>query len=203
MPRSISKDAGRIDPLPLRRLGSTGLLSTPVAMGCWPIAGITSIDVTEAASLATLRAAYDAGINHFDTAFVYGYAGESERLIARALGPLRDRILIASKCGLHWENGKQAHDARPATIRNECAESLRRLNTDRIDLYYLHAPDPAVPLAETAAALRGLLEAGDVRAVGVSNLKSIAQFEEFAAVCPITACQPHYNMLQREIEHDI
>src|SRR5262245_44908225 len=122
MTRSIAKDAGRLDPSALRRLGSTGLLSTPVAMGCWPIAGITSIDVSESASLATLQSAYDAGINHFDTAFVYGYAGESERLIAKALGNVRDRILIASKCGLHWENARQVHDARPATIRNECEE---------------------------------------------------------------------------------
>lgn len=187
----------------MRRLGNSELHSSPVAMGCWPIAGITSIDVHEASSIATLQAAFDAGINHFDTAFVYGYDGDSERLIGRALGSVRDRILIATKCGLHWELGKQKHDACPDTIRRECAESLRRLNTDRIDLYYLHAPDPAVPLAESAAALRGLLEAGLVRAVGVSNFKTVAQFEEFAAVCPITAAQPHYNMLQREIEHDL
>ena len=184
-------------------MGTSDIESTPVAMGCWPITGITSVDVHEDSSLATLRAAYNAGINHFDTAYVYGYEGESERMIARALGSARDRIVIASKCGLHWENGAQVRDARPETIRRQCAESLRRLQTDRIDLYYLHAPDPNVPVAESAEALRGLLEAGDIRSVGVSNFKSVEQFEEFAAVCPITAAQPHYNMLQREIEADI
>ena len=184
-----------------RRLGNTDIQVTPVAMGCWPITGITSIDVNEADSLATLQAAVDAGINFFDTAYIYGYEGESERMIARALGHLRDRIVIASKCGLHWdENKNQARDARPETIHRECEESLRRLNTDRIDLYYLHAPDPSVPLAESAGALRDLLDSGKIRSVGVSNLKSIEQFEEFHAVCPITASQPHYNMLQREIE---
>lgn len=187
----------------LRRLGQSDLLTTPVAMGCWPIAGVTSIDVHESSSIATLQAAFDSGINHFDTAYIYGYNGESERLIARALGSVRDEILIASKCGLHWEDRRQVHDARPETIGRECAESLRRLQTDRIDLYYLHAPDPAVPLAESAAALRELLDAELVRAVGVSNVRSVAQLAAFAAVCPLTALQPHYNMLQREIETDL
>ena len=188
---------------PTRQLGNTDILVTPVAMGCWPITGITSIDVNEADSLATLQAAVDAGINFFDTAYIYGYDGESERMIARALGPQRDRIVIATKCGLHWdENKTQARDARPETIQRECEESLRRLNTDRIDLYYLHAPDPNVPLAESAGAFRELLDAGKIRSVGVSNLSTTAQFEEFHGVCPITASQPHYNMLQREIEAD-
>lgn len=183
----------------LRRLGRTGMEVTPVAMGCWPIAGVTSIDVTEAASLATLKAALDAGINFFDTAYCYGYEGDSERMIARALGRRRDDIVIASKGGIHWEHGVQRRDARPQTLRRQCEESLRRLKTDRIDLYYLHAPDPQVPLAESAGALRELLEAGKIRSVGVSNC-DVAQLREFAAVCPLTASQPHYNMLQREIE---
>jgi aryl-alcohol dehydrogenase-like predicted oxidoreductase len=187
----------------LRELGRTGILVSPVAMGCWPIAGITSIGVTREDSLATLRAAFDAGINCFDTAYCYGYDGESERMIAEVLGPRRDSIVIATKCGIHWgADRKQARDARPETILRECDESLRRLNTDRIDLYYLHAPDPQVPLAESAGAFRELLSRGKIRAAGVSNFTSIAQFEEFHAVCPISASQPHYNMLQREIELD-
>src|SRR5450755_3155528 len=94
-----------------RRLGTTDLFVSPVAMGCWPITGITSIGVTDAQSFATLQAAADAGINFFDTAFVYGYSGESERLIATALGHRRKEIVIATKGGLHWgQPGKQAHD---------------------------------------------------------------------------------------------
>jgi aryl-alcohol dehydrogenase-like predicted oxidoreductase len=186
----------------LRRLGQTDVHVSPVAMGCWPITGITSVDVNEAASLATLQTAVDAGINFFDTAYAYGYEGESEQLIARALGHRRREIVIASKCGLHWENRVQARDARPETIHRECRESLRRLQTDRIDLYYLHAPDPQVPLAESAGAFRELLDSGLAGAVGVSNLSRPAQFEEFHSVCPIAASQPHYNMLQREIEAD-
>lgn len=184
-----------------REIGQTGIEVSPVAMGCWPIAGITSVDVTEAQSIATLRAAVDAGINFFDTAFCYGYAGESEQLIAHAIGECRDQLVIATKCGIHYgPDHKQVRDARPETIRRECETSLQRLGIDTIDLYYLHAPDPHVPLAESAGAMRELLDAGLIRSVGVSNFQEIAQYEEFHAVCPISADQPHFNMLQREIE---
>ena len=189
--------------LELRQLGQSDLLITPVAMGCWPISGVTSVNVNEQDSLATLQQAYDSGINFFDTAFIYGYEGESETLIARALGEHRESIVIASKCGLHWEAPlKQAKDARPETIRKECDISLQRLQTDYIDLYYLHAPDPNVPLEESAGALKELLDTGKIRAVGVSNFQSIDQYERFQSVCPITASQPYYNMLQRDIEEE-
>ena len=184
---------------PLREVGTTGIMVTPIAMGCWPIAGVTSIDVTETNSLATLQAAFDCGVNFFDTAYCYGYDGESEKLIGRALRSRRDQIVIASKGGIHWENHVQQMDARPATLRRQCDESLSRLQTDRIDLYYLHAPDPRTPIVESAAALKGLLDAGKIRSVGVSNFTR-EQLAEFHAVCPISAFQPHYNMLQREIE---
>ena len=183
-----------------RQIGTTDLIASPVAMGCWPITGITSIGVTEPQSFATLEAAADAGINFFDTAYVYGYDGESERLIARALGHRRKEIIIATKGGFHWDaTGKQARDGSPATLRRQCNESLRRLNSDHVDLLYLHAPDPKVPIAESAGALRELLTEGKTRAVGVSNVNA-EQLQEFAAVCPLSAYQPHYNMLQREIE---
>ncbi len=190
-------------PPPRRPLGTTGMEVTPVAMGCWPITGITSLGVTEDASLATLQAAFEAGINFFDTAYMYGKAGESERMIARALGDHRDEIVIATKGGWHWkEDGTHARDGRPEVIRRHCEESLQRLNTDVIDLYYLHAPDADVPVADSAGAIRELLDAGKIRAAGASNC-DVAQLEEFATVCPISAIQPHYNMLQREIEDDI
>jgi aryl-alcohol dehydrogenase-like predicted oxidoreductase len=186
---------------PLREIGGTGIQVAPIAMGCWPISGVTSVDVSDEASLATLQAAVDHGVNFFDTAYCYGYDGESEKLIARALGSKRDQIVIASKGGIHWENRVQQRDARPKTLKRELEESLRRLNTDRIDLYYLHAPDPGTPIAESAGAFRELLDGGKIRSVGVSNF-SRSQLVEFHAVCPISAFQPHYNMLQREIEND-
>lgn len=186
--------------LPKRHIGTTGIEITALGMGCWPITGITSIDVTRNDSLATLQAAFESGITFFDTAYVYGYEGESERMIAEVLGDVRDQIVIASKGGIHWDpQRQQARDARPATILKECRKSLERLRTDRIDLYYLHGPDPDVPVAESATAFRELLEEGLIRSVGVSNV-SLEQIREFANVCPVAAYQPHYNMLQREIE---
>lgn len=185
--------------IPLRNIGNTDIQITPIAMGCWPISGVTSVDVTEQASLATLNAAFESGINFFDTAYCYGYEGESERLIAQALGDRRDQIVIATKGGIHWEGTKQVRDASPTRIKQECDESLQRLNTDRVELYYLHGPDPEIPVSESAGAFKELLADGKIQSVGVSNF-TMEQLQEFADVCPISAYQPRYNMLQRDIE---
>ena len=186
----------------LRPLGSSGLHVSSIAMGCWPIAGVTSLDVNDADSLKTLHAALDAGINFLDTAYAYGINGESEVLISQVIRDRRDKVVVATKGGLHRVGRGQAHDARPETLFRECDESLIRLGTDYIDLYYLHAPDPGVPVAESAAAIQQMIDAGKVRAAGASNL-NVEQLAEFHAACPITAVQPHYNMLQREIEAEI
>jgi aryl-alcohol dehydrogenase-like predicted oxidoreductase len=164
---------------------------------------MTSLDVNEADSLAMLQAAIEAGINFLDTAYAYGAGGESERLIARAVAGRRDQVVIATKGGIAWNAaGARVIDGRPETLRRQCDESLQRLETDHVELLYLHAPDPYTPLADSAAALRKLMEEGKTRSVGVSNF-NLAQLKEFHAVCPITAFQPPYNMLQREIERDI
>jgi len=191
------------EPLPLRRLGNSDIEVSAVALGCWPIAGMTSLNVNDADSLATIEACLDQGVNFLDTAYCYGANGESERLIARAIGGKRDQFVIATKGGIHWgADGKQALDASPATLRRECETSLRRLATDRVDVYYLHAPDPKTPIADTAGAMKQLMDAGKSRTIGVSNV-TVAQLDEFARECPITVCQPHYNLLQREIESDM
>jgi aryl-alcohol dehydrogenase-like predicted oxidoreductase len=164
---------------------------------------MTSVDVNDADSLATIEVCAELGINFLDTAYAYGPLGESERLIARALGSRRDEFVIATKCGIHWdERVERVIDGRPATIRRECDESLRRLATDRVELLYLHAPDPNVPLEESAGVLAELRQAGKTRSVGVSNF-TVDQLNAFHAVCPITAVQPPYNMLQRQIERDL
>ena len=196
-------DSVKVDEImELRPLGQTEIKISVVALGCWPIAGMTSPGVTDEDSIATIQACHDLGINHLDTAYAYGRTGESERLIARAIEGRRDSVVIATKGGLHWDaQGMQAHDARPETLRRQCEESLRRLGTDRVELYYLHAPDRNVPLAESAGAIRDLIAAGKVRAAGASNV-SAAELEQFAAVCPLAAYQPPYNMLQRQIEAD-
>ena len=186
-----------------RKIGSSEIEVTPVAMGCWPIAGMTSIDVNDRDSLATLRSAFDQGINFFDTAYCYGASGESEKLIASALGTRRNEIVIATKAGIHWDHDKVRHiDGRPEKILAEVDESLQRLETDRVELLYHHAPDPNVPIADSAAAFREVLNSGKALTIGVSNY-SVEQMDEFSSVCPIQAVQPPYNMLQREIELDI
>ena len=183
-----------------RRLGKTDIWVSQIAIGCWPIAGMTTLGTNEADSLATIRACFNVGINFLDTAYCYGPHGESERLIAKALGNRRDQMVIATKCGIGWDkNIKQVVDGRPATLKQQCEESLRRLGTDRVELLYLHSPDPQTPLADSAGALRELMEAGKTRTVGLSNA-SIDQLREFAAVCPLSSFQPPYNMLQRNIE---
>ena len=187
-----------------RPVGPSGRAVGPLGLGCWPLSGMTRSGITPAAATATVSAALDAGIAHLDTAYCYGEAGESERAIARALaGRRRESAVIASKCGIHWEPGrKQCVDGRPERIRHEVDESLARLGTDHVDLLYLHAPDPTIPIEESAGALSQLFSAGKARAVGASNV-SLEQLKRFAAACPLSACQMHYNMLQREIEAEI
>lgn len=180
-----------------------------VALGCWPIAGITSVGVTYEQSVVTVQAAFDAGVTHFDTAHAYGYDGESERIVGEVLKPVRDQVFVATKGGLVWDPpsgpGKrpQRRDGRPDVLKQQCDESLQRLGFDRIDLYYLHAPDPHVPIAEQAGAMAELLDEGKIASVGVSNFSSVAQYEQFSAVCPIAADQQPYNMLQRDIEQTV
>ena len=189
-----------------RQLGGSGIEISAVTLGCWPLAGMTSPGATDELGIATIDACFELGVNHLDTAYMYGAKGESERLIARALNcgqkdSRRDRMVIASKGGLHWEGDERLPDGRPETLRRECEESLARLATDRVELYYLHAPDPKVPVAESAGELKRLLDEGKARAIGVSNV-DVAQLESFSTECPLSAYQPPYNMLQREIESD-
>ena len=182
-----------------RPLGNSGFSVSPVALGCWPIAGQTTLDANEADSIATIQACFELGVNHLDTAYVYGPNGESENLIRRALGNRRDEMVIATKCGIHYEGAEMVTDGRPEVLRSECDESLRRLGTDRVELLYLHSPDKNLPIEESAGALRELMAAGKTRSVGASNC-TLEQFQAFHAVCPLTAVQLPYNMLQRDIE---
>lgn len=192
-----------------RPLGSSPVSVGPLGLGCWPLAGMTREGVTRAAAVATVRAAIEAGVTHLDTAYCYGEQGESERAIREAVGGDRDAVVIAGKCGIHWKPDpagspprRQVNDGRPERLRAEVEESLDRLGTDRLDLLYLHAPDPAVPIEESAGELRRLLDAGKARAIGLSNA-SAGNLARFAAECPLAACQMQFNMLQREIEAEV
>lgn len=160
---------------------------------------MTTLNTTDADSIATIQACFDLGINHLDTAYVYGPNGESEHLIRRALGSRRDEMVIASKCGIHYEGAEMVVNGRPEVLRRECDESLRRLGTDHVELLYLHSPDEKVPIEESAAALSELQTAGKTRSLGASNC-TLEQTQAFHAVAPLAAVQLPYNMLQRGIE---
>ena len=174
-----------------------------LALGCWPLAGMTRAGVTRQAAIETVAAAIDYGITHLDTAYCYGEHGESEKAIAQAIKGRQNEVTIASKCGIHWQAGKkQTVDGRPDTIIREVKESLVRLQLDRLDLLYLHTPDSNIPIQESAGALRRLLDEGTVRAVGLSN-GNTEECKLFAEICPLTACQRHFNMLQQEIRPNL
>src|SRR3954465_6454607 len=102
-----------------RPLGNSGLSVSPVALGCWPIAGVTTLDTNDADSIATIRKCFEVGVNHLDTAYVYGPNGESENLIRRALGNRRDEGVIPTKCGIHYEGADMVTDGRPERLLAE------------------------------------------------------------------------------------
>ncbi len=140
-----------------------------------------------------LRKALDLGITHFDTAALYGFGG-NETLIGRTFKDRRREIVLASKGGMFRnEQGQRSIDGRPEVIRQNCDESLERLQTDVIDLYYLHRWDKRIPIEESVGALAGLVTAGKVRAIGLSEV-SAATIRKGHAVHPITAVQSEYSL---------
>ena len=181
----------------------TSLSVSRVAIGTWAIGGWMWGGTDENESIATIRAALDHGINVIDTAPAYGF-GRSEELVGKAIaqGGLRSRVLIATKTGLEWENGKVFRNASRARILREIDDSLRRLRTDHIDIYQVHWPDPVVAIEETAEAMHTLFRQGKIRAIGVSNF-SVCQMEKVRCVAPLHVLQPPYNLFEREIEADI
>jgi aryl-alcohol dehydrogenase-like predicted oxidoreductase len=171
-----------------------------VGLGTWAIGGSMWGGSDEAESIKTIQRALDRGINLVDTAPAYGF-GRSEEIVGKALaeGGRRDKAVLATKVGLEWSNGKVYRNSTPARIRQEIEDSLRRLRTDRIDLYQVHWPDPMVPIEETAATLVQLQREGKVLALGVSNY-SPDQMNIWRRVAPLHSIQPPYNIFEREIE---
>lgn len=176
-----------------------------VALGTWAIGGWMWGGTDEEQSIRTIHAALDKGINIVDTAPVYGF-GRSEEIVGKALARdgKRRGVLLATKVALEWdsENNSVWRNSSPQRIQKEVEDSLRRLQTDSIDIYQIHWPDPQVSLAETAGAMQDLRRQGKIRAVGVSNF-SPEQMQEFSRECPLNSCQPPYNIFERDIEKDI
>src|ERR1700686_3155820 len=154
----------------LTEIPGTSLKVSPVAIGTWAIGGWMWGGTDEAESIATIRAAFERGINVVDTAPVYGF-GRSEEIVGKAIaeGRLRSEVLIATKAGLQWDNGTVSRNASRARILREVEDSLRRLRTEYIDIYQVHWPDPLVLIEETADAMHTLLKQGKIRAIGGGN----------------------------------
>jgi aryl-alcohol dehydrogenase-like predicted oxidoreductase len=187
----------------LADIPGTSLKLSPVAIGTWAIGGWMWGGTDEAESIATIRAALEHGINIVDTAPVYGF-GRSEEIVGKAIAEsrLRSNVVIATKTGLQWEGGRVARNASRARIMREVEDSLRRLQTDYIDVYQVHWPDPLVTIEETADAMHQLFAQGKIRAIGVSNF-SVVQMERFRRVAPLHVLQPPYNLFERGIEADL
>jgi aryl-alcohol dehydrogenase-like predicted oxidoreductase len=174
-----------------------------VGLGTWAIGGWMWGGSDEAASIKTIQRAIDLGINLIDTAPAYGF-GHSEEIVGKALadGGRHDKAVLATKVALEWFDGNVYRNATPERIREEIEDSLRRLRTDRVDLYQVHWPDPLVPIEDTAETLLELQQEGKVLALGVSNF-SPAQMDAWRRVAPLHSTQPPYNIFEREIENDV
>ena len=176
-----------------------------VALGTWAIGGWMWGGTDEAESIRTIHAALDQGLNIVDTAPVYGF-GRSEEIVGKALAQdgKRKEVVLATKVALEWDPqaGKVWRNAAPSRIRQEVEDSLRRLQTDVIDVYQVHWPDSNVPFAETAQALDQLKVEGKIRAVGVSNF-SVDQMQVLGRETDLAVCQPPFNIFERDIEDDV
>lgn len=202
----------------LRRLGSSEVMVTPMAFGAWAIGGWMWGGAEESTSLRAIKAAYDCGITTIDTAPAYGF-GRSEELVGKAMKDIdRSKYQILTKFGLNWQTRQgesffdtTGNDGKPLTmykwaskekVLKECEDSLRRLQTDYIDLYQIHWPDNTTPISETFEAVQRLIEQGKVRAAGVCNY-SVEQVEEALRTIPLASNQVPYSMINRGIESDV
>jgi len=187
-----------------RKFGNTDIEVTPVGLGTWAIGGWMWGGTDEAQSIDTIHRAVDKGIGLVDTAPVYGF-GRSEEIVGKALtNGRRDQVALATKAALNWndDQDKVWRDATASRIEREVEDSLKRLQTDRIDIYQIHWPDPKTPMEETARALEKLYQAGKIRAIGVSNFTP-SQMDELRKSVPLHSLQPPYNLFERGIEQDI
>jgi aryl-alcohol dehydrogenase-like predicted oxidoreductase len=183
------------------RIPTTPLKVSRIALGTWAMGGWMWGGTDRRESIATIHAALNDGFNLIDTAPAYGF-GVSEEIVGAALAGIRTEVVIATKTGLEWRDGKIFRNASRARIMQEVDDSLRRLRTDYIDIYQVHWPDPLVPVEETAEAMRLLYKQGKIRAIGVSNF-SLAQMKCFRRVAPLHVLQSPYNLFEREIEGQI
>src|SRR5436305_3202350 len=185
-----------------RKLGKSSLEVSVMGLGCMGMSYGYGPAADKKEMIALIRTAVERGVTFFDTAEVYG-PFINEELVGEALAPLRDRVVIATKFGFKIENGKQAGlDSRPAHIREVAEASLKRLKTDRIDLFYQHRVDPNVPIEDVAGAVQDLSREGKVRHFGLSEA-GVHTIRRAHAVQRVTALQSEYSQWWREPEQEV
>ncbi|MBK6696025.1 MAG: aldo/keto reductase [Myxococcales bacterium] len=185
-----------------KTLGNSSLQIGRIGLGCMGMSEFYGGTRDEAAHIETLHAAVDLGIQHFDTADMYG-SGHNEELLAKAFSDRWNKVTVATKFGMRrGPNGEWLGiSARPEYVKEACENSLKRLGRERIDLYYQHRPDPNVPVEESVGAMKQLVQEGKVRFIGVSEF-SAEQLRAAHAVHPITALQTEYSLWTRNVEDD-
>ena len=185
-----------------RTLGTNGLGVSALGFGCMGISQSYGRPLSRADGIAIIRAAVEGGVTFFDTAEVYGpYANED--VVGEALEPVRDQVAIATKFGFNIENGKMAGlNSRPSQIRSVADASLKRLRTDRIDLFYQHRVDPNVPIEDVAGTVKELIGEGKVRHFGLSEAAA-QTIRRAHAVQPVAALQSEYSLWWREPEQEV
>lgn len=184
-----------------RILGTRGLKVSALGLGCMGMSHGYGPPADRQQMIALIRAAFDRGVTFFDTAEIYG-PFINEELVGEALEPLRQQVVIATKCGIFMRAGKMELDSRPATIRASVEGSLRRLRTECLDLYYQHRVDTEVPIEEVAGTMGELIAAGKVRHWGLSEA-GVGTIRRAHAVVPLTAVQSEYSIMWRQPEEKL
>lgn len=183
-----------------RELGNTGEEVTVIGLGCWQLGQEWTGMDDDKKSIELVHKAYDLGVNFFDVAPVYGF-GHAEKVLGQAIADRREDVFIASKVGLRWDDQKNiVRNLSPESIRKEIEDSLKRLDTDYIDLYQMHWPDPNTPIQETMEELSKLKEEGKIRYIGASNF-NVPLLEQASAVEEIVSNQVLYSILDQNSEH--
>jgi aryl-alcohol dehydrogenase-like predicted oxidoreductase len=183
-----------------RKLGKSGLEVSALGLGCMGLSFGYGPATDKETGIKLIRAAYEQGVTFFDTAEAYGK--ENEELVGEALAPFRNDVVIATKFGFKDGNSKQGQDSSPKRIRAVAEESLRRLKTDVIDLFYQHRVDPNVPMEDVAGAVKDLIAEGKVKHFGLSEA-GVQSIRKAHAVQPVTALQSEYSLWWREPEKEI
>jgi aryl-alcohol dehydrogenase-like predicted oxidoreductase len=184
-----------------RKLGKNGPEVSAIGLGCMGLSFGYGPATDTAQAIKLIRAAFERGVTFFDTAEAYG-PFKNEEVVGEALAPLRDQVVIATKFGFKCGDSTAGLDSRPERIRDVAHASLKRLKTDRIDLFYQHRPDPNMPVEEVAGAVKELIAQGKVKHFGLSEA-GVETIRRAHAVQPVTALQSEYSLWWREPEHEI